>query len=213
MNNAERYGIRFHSMRGGGNMVKSAPYYGLFASGYQPAVNGGGNVNIGSGDPITGLATGMVQLAAGFEAAAGAAEAIKGVIVGCEPQWSSSESAMVLRDPIQGGIVYGTNLERQTKCTYMPADLAVWEMDVVNASTTYDTIAEYQAAYGTNADHRLAYDSAAVRAKPQLDLATVATTTAQWRLQTLSPTSLNMDLTGTAAKMLVTVFELQTAGI
>jgi hypothetical protein len=214
MNNAARYGFRYHStMVGNSAGVKVSPEPALFASAYQPAVNGSGNCNIGIGDPITGLATGMCQLAAGIEAAAGAAEAIKGVIYQCLPQWSATQSAMVPGNVIQGGIVYGTNLERQTKALYVPVRDTVFEADVVNAGASFDTVAEFQAAYGANADHRNVFDATSLRAVPQVDLATVAATTAQWRIIGLSKSALNQDLTGTNAKLLVSCFEEQTAGI
>ncbi len=211
-NNSARYGIRWHSSKHGLPFAKPHPIPALFASAYQPAVNGGGNVNIGSGDPITGLATGMCALCDGVEGAGGGV-AVKGVLLGAGFQWSASQGAMVLSDVIQGGIVYGTNLERQTSAPYVPVADNFFEMDVVNASTTYDTVAEYQAAVGANADHRNVYDSATVRANPQLDLATVATTAAQWRIEGLSKSALNQDLTGTFAKVIVSCFEEQTAGI
>lgn len=212
MDNAARYGIRLHSLIGGGSMPKNFPNSAKFASAYQPAVNGGGNCTIGIGDPITGLASGMCALADGVEGAGGGL-AVKGIITECLPQWSATEGTMVMRNPIQGGIVYGTNLSRQTQALYVRADVGVWEMDVVNASTSFDTIAEYQAADGANADHRLVYDSATLRANPKLDLATVATTAAQWRIQDISRSSLNMDVTGANFKVLVTCFEFQSAAI
>lgn len=212
MNNPKRYGIRWHSSRSGVPNPKTHPEYALFASAYQPAVNGGGNCVIGEGDPITGLATGMSALCDGVEGAGGGV-AIKGVLLSGGMQYDATIGAMIKRSTIAGGIVYGTNLERQTRAEYVPVADHVFEMDVINASTSFDTVAEYQAAIHANADHRLTLDSGTLRATPQLDLATVAATAAQWRILGLSKSNLNMDLTGLNAKVLVTCFEEQTAGI
>jgi hypothetical protein len=175
---------------------------------YQAAVNGGGNVDLNIGDPIRKLNTGFYVLAAGNEAAAGAAEDIAGIIVGIKQYYDGSK--MRSGSYLPGGTVWGTNYDRVSEVYFVPVRGNIFEMDCDDAATA-TTEAAYQAFVGENVDHRLVYDAATRRANPRIDISTHVATTAQWNILSISKTAYNQDFSGNYVKLQVTITEEQGA--
>lgn len=213
--NQDQYGFRLFDAGFGGELP--SPRWGYLASAYQAAVNGGGNVHLGKGDPVKILASGMLSLAEGSEAAAGATQAPLGICIGGCDFWDASQGVMAKGDYVPGGTTYGTVLSRQSVIKYYEVGPAIingvlWEVDIDEDTASFDTIAEYQAAQGAQADHVLSYSSATSRARPRLDISTVGTGDG-WKIHGLSKTMNNIDLDGAAVKVLVSCFETQTAEV
>lgn len=178
-------------------------------SAYQAAVNGGGNVNLNIGDPVR-IVGGFAVLAAGSEAAAGAAESVYGVVVAVRPYKRSGNSPGQLQPTsvLPGGTTY-TALSDQSLVEVVPAAGSVFAIDVENEGSV-DTLAEYQALVNKNADHVL-MDSGDNKADPKLDLTAPGTATQQWRIVGVSKSAKNEDFTGANVELLVTVNETQQA--
>jgi len=108
---------------------------------------------------------------------------------------------------IPSGVNYGTNLENQTIALVVPATGVFWEID---SDATLADLAAWQALVGLNADH--SYDAPAgsdLDANPRLATATAGTASAQWRIERVSPTSLNQDFSGANVKLIVSINETQ----
>lgn len=211
--NTAQYGFRLYDAGIGGELP--SPRIGYLASAYQGAVNGGGNVHLGKGDPIKILSTGMMSLAEGSEASGGTTQAPIGVCIGGCDYYDGA--VMAKGDVIPGATTYGSNLARQSSLKYYevgPAGLGglLWETDIDEDTASFDTLAEYQAAQGAHADHILSYDSTRARAKPRLDISTVGTGDG-WKIYKISGTQNNIDIDGANVKVLVSCFENQTAEI
>lgn len=132
--------------------------------------------------------------------------AILAVVVGIEPWFDSSigqTGAMRRADNLPAGVVYGTNLERQSNLLVVPAEGNVFEVDA-DDNVTATTQAAYQAFVGENADFN--YTAVAPKAFPRLDISThIAATALQWRIVGISPSLENQDFSGANVKLLVTV--------
>lgn len=207
-NNKHYYGFRWHSSITGVAMPK--PLEVPVASAYQGVVNGGGNVNINIGDPVR-LVGGFAVLAAGSEAAAGAAQSIFGIVVAVRPYKRGGNSPGQLQPTsvLPGGTTY-TNIVDQSILEVVPAEGSNWAIDVVNAGAPFDTYQEYQTLVNKNADHVFT-DSGDNKADPKLNLTAPGTATAQWRVQRVSKNVKNEDFSGLNVELIVTVNETQQA--
>jgi hypothetical protein len=129
-----------------------------------------------------------------------------GVVGGIDPWFDVSigqAGAMRRADNLPAGIVYGTNLERQSNLLIIPVEGNTFEVDVVN-NTTFNTLALLQGIVGLNAE--LIYSAVAPKAFPRLDLTAANVTganTRQWRIVGISPSLNNQDFTGLNVKLLV----------
>lgn len=164
------------------------------------------NLNLNVGDPVTVTSSGVITLAGGSEFTAGNGQAIKGIVVGFGPVWNGTR--MVPQTFLQSGVSWGTIQDRAPVVYVIPAEMGVWEVDCDEASTA-TTRAAYQLFVGENVDHILLPDDTALKAVPRLDISSHATTTAQWRILNISPSTLNQDFSGNYVKLLVQVNEGQ----
>ncbi len=208
--NQHFYGFRWHSSIAGHPMPK--PKQIGVASGYQAAINGGGNVDLNIGDPIKQVAGGTAELAAGSEAAAGAAEAVWGILVAVRPYSRVGNSPTQLQpsDVLPGGTTY-TNLADRSEIEVVPAAGSYWSIDCNNVGAV-DTEEEFLALIGKNADHVLT-DSGQNKADPYLNLNAGAPIagTAQWRIEDIDRNVKNQDFAGANVSMVVTINETQQA--
>lgn len=177
------------------------------ASAYSGAINGGTTIDINIGDPVRFVSGGTVAHAAGNEAAGNNGQDIYGIVVNILPYYDGRKR--VPGDRLPAGTTYGSVLERQSFVEVFPAAGHVWEIDCDDA-VTFTTEAGYYSAIGKNADHRLTTGSEP-KTNCLLDISTVGTATAQWRILDISKTVANQDFTGAYVKMLVTCNETQIA--
>jgi hypothetical protein len=166
---------------------------------------GASNVALRAGDPVTKLSTGGVTLCAGFEAS-GTGVAVFGIVYAILPYWDAAQNLMVPGNALPSDIAW-VGLERQSKVLVIPAEAGLWEIDCNDASTA-TTEAAYQAFIGENCDHTLAGASGTI-VNPRLDISEHVTTTAQWRIEGISPSQENRDFSGNYVKLLVRVNEGQ----
>ena len=206
--NVAVYGIRWAKGYNGGTDYPQ-PVECFVASGAPFDVNGGAqNVALGIGDPVTRIADGSVTLCAGSEGGSGGV-ALYGIVVGVAPYYDSVQGVMRPTAALPDNVVYGTNLERQSKVFVIPVVGSVFEIDCDDAVTA-TTEAAYQALVGTNCDHVLSgVASVDTRAKPKLDISSTGTATAQWRIVGLSKSLDNQDFSGANVKLLVVANETQ----
>jgi hypothetical protein len=206
--NTAVYGFRWAKGYNGG-VDFPQPIECFVASGASFDVNGGAqNVSLGVGDPVTRLSDGSVTLCAGSEGGSGGV-AVYGIVVAVQPYYDSVLGAMRPSNILPDNVVYGTNLDRQSKVLVVPALAGAWEIDVDDVVTA-TTEAGYQAFVGENCDHVLTgVVSVDVRAKPKLDISTHATATSQWRIVSVSKSFDNQDFSGANVKLIVTCNEPQ----
>lgn len=206
--NAVKYGFRWATAHNGGKNMPQ-PEVCIVATGTSFDVNGGAqNVPLNIGDPVTRLSTGGVTLCDGSEGGAGGL-AVYGIVVGVLPYYDAAAGYMRPTNKLPDAVSYGTNLERQSKVLVVRAEAGRWEIDTDDTSTSYDTLAEFQAFQGENCDHILTGASGAVAAFPRLDISGHGTATAQWRIIAVSPTAENQDFAGAYVKLVVEINEGQ----
>jgi hypothetical protein len=203
MDNAKVYGLRFHKTLSGAQ--HPTPIVCPVATGYQGAVNGGGNVDLRPGDIVKQLSTGYVVLAEGSEESGGDADLMFGVIASVRPYWNGTK--MTPGNALPGGTAWGTLEERRSEVLVIPMmpDI-VWEIDADEA-TTAATLAAYRAFFGENCDF-VNTNGITGKADPQLDISSHATTALSFRLWDVSPTRNNADFSGANVKLLVTANEV-----
>lgn len=137
-----------------------------------------------------------------------------GVVMGIDPVYDVSigqTGAMSKKNFLPAGIVYGTNLERQSKLLIVPAVGNTFEVDA-DDNVTATTLAAYQLLVGRNVN--LIYSAVAPNASPRVDISLNNTTaTFQFRIVGISPTLDNQDFSGANVKLLVTPNVVQQAPI
>lgn len=159
------------------------------------------------GDPLNLLASGMVQHIT-ISDGTPAEDTMKclGVCAAIAPVFNSAKGQFGLMDRMTSlptGVVYGTNLERQSKVEIYPAEGLVFEVDCDDAVTA-TTLAAYQALVGENC--AISYNAVAPFANPRLDISTHqvgGATPEQVRIVGISPTLANQDFSGANVKLLV----------
>lgn len=211
--NAIGYGFRWAKAHNGGKNLP-VPEMGIVASGQAFNINGlGQGVYLRPGDPVTRLAGGGFTLCDGLEGAGGGV-VVYGICVGILPYYDATigtSGAMRPTDKLPSGLVYGTNLERQSKILIVPADAGYWEIDC-DDKVTATTLAAYQAFQGENCDHTLTGATNAGFAHPRLDISDHGTATKQWRISAVSPIVENDDFAGLYVKLIVRINEAQQPG-
>lgn len=185
------YGFRFYKGANGSRNLPSMEAH-VVATGYDGNDGGANSVDLNIGDPVSRAADGSVTLCA-------AGAAIYGVVGGVKPYWDGEK--MKPGKKLPNATVWGTNEARRSEVLVIPARNATFEVDVVGGSNT--TEAAYRAHVGANADHVLTGDTSLETAKPQLAIAGVTTSTAQWRVVGVSQSGENRDYSGANVKLLV----------
>ena len=133
------------------------------------------------GDPIVRLTSGAVNVAPGTDGTPGD---VLGIVVGIKQYLDPSfANAVTARgNAIPYSTAYGTNLTLQSKLMYIPAEAAVWRIQV-NDATTATTEAAYQAFIGENCSHIHTAASGGLSLLPKLNISTHAATAAlDWRI-------------------------------
>lgn len=205
--NTAKYGLRwFNSFGDACPRGLSVPV----ASGQVFAPGSATGANLQCGDPVKILSTGAT-----FEDV-DLTEEIWGVMVGVKQVFNTAENALRPATRVTSGVVYGTNLERQTLIYVIPAEQGTWEID---AAFSLANKAAWQDLAGQNADLIFTTTAADLNGTPRLAAPTGGGTgTAQFRILGLSPTLENQDFAGANVKLLVEVVETQrpphnTAGL
>lgn len=168
--------------------------------------NAVGTAGIGfrAGDVVNLLPDGTVKHC-GVGTNATAANQPFGVVVSVDPWFDSTigqNGAMRRADNLPAGVVYGTNLDRQSFLEILPMTGQVFEVDV-NDATTATTQGAYDAFAGENVN--LVYTAVAPKAFPRINISTHAgTATLQFRIIGRSLSLNNQDFSGANVKLLVT---------
>lgn len=177
--NPVKYGFRFSRWRSGFAMSSMEEAFCITS-----ATFAGGSATAASlrpGDPIVRLNSGAVNVAPGTDGTPGD---ILGVVVGIkqyvDPAFANAVTAR--GNALPSSIAYGTNLDLQSRIFYIPAECAIWRIQV-NDNTTATTEAGYQAFIGENANHIHTAASGGLALTPKLNISTHATTaTLGWRI-------------------------------
>lgn len=177
--NPVKYGFRLARFRSG--FAMSCVEEAFCITGATFAGGSATAASLRPGDPIVRLASGAVNVAPGTDGTPGD---ILGVVVGIkqyvDPALTNSVTAR--GNALPSSVAYGTNLDLQSKVLYIPAEAAVWRIQV-NDNTTATTLAAYQLLLGTNANHIHTAASGGLAITPKLNISTTNTTaTLGWRL-------------------------------
>lgn len=202
------YGFRWS--KGYNSKPQPQPEEMFVASGQNFNISGSAvNWNLNVGDLVTILATGGITVAGGNENAA-ASVAVYGVVVGFGSQgfFNTSIQRMQRGLNLPSGVVYGTNVDRQSKVLVVPASAGYWEADLDGAAGAIaTTLFGYQAFIGENIDHQNTGNAATLALTPKLNAASHAApfTAGAWRIQGVSQNFSNQDFSGANVKLVVTV--------
>lgn len=205
-NNTHQYGFRWVGSLDGGCCPK--PIECRVASAYQATVSAT-NVNLNRGDPVQfnvgAPGTGFIELAAG----AGSPSIFWGVIVG----FSNVKVGLPLKGRpysfLPGGTTYSTE-ENASKVLVIPFGRNIWEIDILNNTSSCDTFAEYLAMSNRCADLVYSLDTSNPdnpRANPYLNFTGITDDTADFRILGPSMTRMNQDFSGNNVKMRLVVNE------
>lgn len=177
--NTAKYGFRLARFRSGFSMSSVESAFCItgatFAGGAATAAS------LRPGDPIVRLNSGAVNVAPGTDGTPGD---VLGVVVGIKQYLDPSlaNSVTAKGNALPSSVAYGTNLDLQSLVYYIPAEAAVWRIQV-NDATTATTEAGYQAFVGENCSHIHTALSGELLLKPKLNISTHATTaTLDWRI-------------------------------
>lgn len=161
------------------------------------------NLYLGKGDLVKLETNGGVTLWLNADTAAGP----YGVVMGVLPYWDGT--VMKPTRLLPSDIVYGTNLQRQSKVLVAPLAQGVWEADVDDQNNT--TEAAYQTLVNMNVTV-LNSTTNTTRPAARIDISTAASTsTLNFRLVGISKTQLNQDFSGANVKMLIVGNVIQQA--
>jgi hypothetical protein len=199
--NAERYGFRYYRSRHGGANPTIREAWTATAASFD--VNAGAqNVFLGAGDPLLQVNDGSVTLAIGSEGTD--STTILGICCGIKQYYDTVKGVMTAAGPgIPSDLAWGTNISRQSRLYYIPADTAIWAIQVDDI-VTFTTQATYETAIGANCRFVNTGAAGGTRAKPKLDIATVNTTnTFPWKIVGVQPSPPNVDFSGANVELLV----------
>lgn len=177
--NPVKYGFRLARFRSGFSMSSCEEAFCIsgatFAGGAATAAS------LRPGDPIVRLNSGAVNVAPGTDGTPGD---VLGIVIGIgqylDPSFSNAVTAR--GNALPSSVAYGSNLNLQSKIFYIPAEAAVWRIQV-NDATTATTLAGYQAFVGENCSHIHTALSGGLALTPKLNISTHATTaTLDWRI-------------------------------
>lgn len=178
VDNPVKYGFRLARFRAGFAMSSMEEAFCITG-----ATFAGGSATAASlrpGDPIVRLASGAVNVAPGTDGSPGD---VLGIVVGIkqyvDPAFANAVTAR--GNALPSSIAYGTNLDLQSRVFYIPAEAAVWRIQVDDQVNT--TEAAYQLLLGLNCSHVHTAASGGLALTPKLDISTAAATaTLDWRL-------------------------------
>lgn len=200
--NAQMYGLRFHSTRSGSgtpNVLRKR-----VASAYNGSLNSAA-VDMNIGDVVKLVNDGTVALVVAGDTT------MFGVIVGIGPYWDGSKLIRNSKLPNSAG-AYSTNYDRETTVFVIPFEDAIFEIDCDDASSA-TTFAAYRTLVGNNGDLVTTGNATTGKASYMFDISdAVANTTAsaQMRILDISPTLANQDFSGNYVKLLVVANEVST---
>lgn len=177
--NPIKYGFRLARYRAGFSMASVEEAFCISG-----ATFAGGSATAASlrpGDPIVRLSSGAVNVAPGTDGTPGD---VLGIVIGVkqylDPSFSNAVTAR--GNAVPSSVAYGTNLDLQTRVYFIPAEAAVWRIQV-NDNSTATTFAGYQAFVGENCSHIHTAASNGLQLTPRLNISTHATTaTLDWRI-------------------------------
>lgn len=198
--NAAKYGFRFHSTKSGSAqpLVKRV----AVATAYDGQPDAATSVDINPGDVVKLANDGTAQLAAAGDTA------LFGVVVGIDPYWDGEK--MARGSALPNATAYGTNYERESNILVVPFYDAIFEVDC-DDGTTATTYAAFRTLINNNCDLSVSCDATTKKANYRLDISTNATTSAQFRIWGISPTTHNKDYSGNYVKLLVVANETGTS--
>lgn len=182
----------------------------MVASGQNFNISGSAvNFDLNVGDLVTILATGGITVAGGNENAQ-PSTAVYGVVVGFGSQgyYNSAVGRMQRALKLPSGVVYGTNVERQSKVLVVPASAGYWEADCDGVGgAVASTLLGYQAFVGENIDHQNVANATTLQLNPKLNIASHAApfTAGAWRIMQVSQNFSNQDFSGANVKLIVGV--------
>ncbi len=199
MDNPVKYGFRPARFRAGFAMSSMEEAFCITGAAFA-----GGSATAASlrpGDPIVRLASGAVNVAPGADGTPGD---VLGIVVGIkqyvDPAFANAVTAR--GNALPSSIAYGTNLDLQSKIYYIPAEAAVWKIQVDDQVNT--TLAAYQLLLGLNCSHIHTAASGELKLAPKLDISTAAATaTLDWRLVGIPDPTLQ-DFSGANVELEVT---------
>lgn len=212
MANPHRYGFRFRKNRWGGDVPEI--HTGFIASGYAPNETGATTCNLNIGDPVRRLNSGAFVLTVPGELDDDDAnERTYGIIAGF-PQVLIS-GAVRPNAFYPTGTVYGSNLTAQTLVQVIPVEGCLWEIDTATTSASFDTLAEYQAIFGTVCSFSYTQINTTTnnpKANPMAVLSFVESTeTRQLRVEGLGAGASQYDLTLANVPLLVSFNQVQAS--
>lgn len=204
--NAAVYGFRWAQSYNG--KPQPQPIEVAVATGQNFTISGSAtNWNLNVGDLVAYTTTGTIIVAGGNENAQVSA-AVYGVVVGFGGQgyFNSAVSRMQRALNLPSGVVYGTNVDRQSKVLVVPASFGFWEADIDGVGgAAASTYFGYQAFIGENVDHQNVAITASLQLNPRLNIASHAAPGAalSWRIMGISQNFANQDYSGANVKLIV----------
>lgn len=177
--NPVKYGFRLARFRSGYSMSSCEEAFCITGATFAGGSATGASLR--PGDPIVRLASGAVNVAPGTDGTPGD---VLGIVVGIkqyvDPAFSNAVTAR--GNALPSSIAYGTNLDLQSRILYIPAEAAIWRIQV-NDATTATTEAAYQLFIGENCSHIHTAAASTLALTPKLNISTHATTaTLDWRI-------------------------------
>lgn len=210
--NQAAYGFRLFRAGAAGTTGPSDTRWPVVSNYASNTPVGTAGVAIRPGDPVNQLASGMVQHIT-ISDGTPTEDTMKclGVCAGIDPVFNSAKGqfgAMDRFSSLPTGVVYGTNLERQSNILIYEAAAFEFEADC-DDNVTATTLAAYQALVGENC--AISYNASAPFANPRIDISTHVTTSEQLRIVGISPTLANQDFSGANVKLIVRFNLVQNA--
>lgn len=207
--NVVRYGIRWSTAMNGHPCPQGVPMD--VASGQVFTFDAATAGRLQPGDPVARIAGGNID-----HADAGTGNPIWGIVIGIGHDgkvFNSSIGTNGVLHPtgvVASGIV-PPSIDERTIVLVVPAGGVYWEIDASPALTSGKSdYSDWRAVFGLNADHLYTAPGAAdLDATPELGVEIAATTTGQWRIDRLSPSQENQDLSGENVKLIVMLNEGQ----
>lgn len=200
------YGFRWSQSYNG--KPQPQPIEVAVASGQNFTISGSAvNFNLNVGDLVSYTTTGTIIVAGGNENAQ-VSSAVYGVVVGFGGQgyYNSAVNRMQRALNLPSGVVYGTNVDRQSKVLVVPASFGFWEADCDGVGgATASTYLGYQAFIGENVDHQNVANATTLQLNPKINIASHAApfTAGSWRIMGVSQNFSNQDYSGANVKLVV----------
>ena len=200
--NAQLYGLRFHSTRSGSGIP--AVVRKRVASAYNGSLNSAA-VDINIGDAVKLVNDGTVAHVVAGDTT------MFGVVCGIGPYWDGTKMVFNSKLPNSAGS-YSTVYDRESTVLVIPFTDAIFEIDCDDSSSA-TTFAAYRTLVGNNGELVSAGSATTGKGHYRFDISdAVANTTAsaQLRILDISPTLANQDFSGNYVKLLVVANETGT---